>query len=349
MRISDWFRRSGAVALLVAMAAFASSLAHAQAPAEVTVNVFPGGINWPSFVAQKKGFFEHNGINVTLQATPSSVAQMTGLAEGKFDIAITAADNIVAYVEGQGEAAIGPQPEFFAFMGSDSGFLNLVVAPDIKSFSDLKGKTLSVDARKTGYAFVLFEMLVRNGLSRGDYDIEKVGGMVQRWNALRERKQSGTLLSTPFNILAKEQNFNQLAQATKVIGPYQGNVAASRRSWARENKTKVIAFIRGYVQAIDWLCGKANRGEAIRILLENLPEMSPELAQQGYDELLGSKDGFFREGRVNMKGLRTVLALRSHYAEPKKNLVDPMKYYDPSYYNAAMRLHKQVVSCQLRN
>jgi ABC-type nitrate/sulfonate/bicarbonate transport system substrate-binding protein len=325
------------VALLIAAAAFAAALVNAQAPAEVTVNVFPGGFNWPSFVAREKGFFERNGIQVTLRETPNSVAQMTGLAEGKFDVAITAVDNIVAYVEGQGEAPIGAQPDFFAFMGSDSGFLSLVAAPEITRIADLKGKTLSVDARTTGYAFVLFDMLRRNGLPEQSYRIETVGGMTQRWEALRERKQDGTLLSTPFNILAREQKFNQLAQAVKVIGPYQGNVAAARRSWARANRSKVIAFIRGYAQAIDWLYDKGNHDEAIRILLKNLPQMSPELAQRSYDELLDSHDGFFRKGRVSVEGLRTVLALRTRYAEPKKRLADPMKYYDPSYYDAAMR------------
>jgi ABC-type nitrate/sulfonate/bicarbonate transport system substrate-binding protein len=329
--------RLGVIALLIASSCAGGARASAQGLPEVIVNVFPGGFNWPSFVAQEKGFFQRSGIRVTLQATPNSVAQMTGLAEGKFDIAITAVDNIVAYVEGQGEAPIGPQPEFFAFMGSDSGFLSLVVAPGIKSFGDLRGKALSVDARTTGYAFVLFEMLARNGLSEGDYAIEKVGGGAQRWNALREGKQSGTLLSTPFNILAKQQQFVELAKATKVIGPYLGNVAATRRSWARENRGRVIAFIRGYAQAVDWLYDKANRDEAIQILMKNAPEMSPLLAQQSYGELLDPQDGFFRKGQVNLEGLRTVLALRSHYAEPRKNLEDPMKYYDPAFYAAAMR------------
>ena len=329
--------RANVLALLIAVMSVAGASAKAQDSPEVTVNVFPGGFNWPSFVAQEKGFFQRNGIRVALQATPNSVAQMTGLAEGKFDIAITAVDNIVAYVEGQGEAPIGPQPEFFAFMGSDSGFLSLVVGPGIKSFGDLKGKTFSVDARTTGYAFVLFEMLAQNGLTEGDYATEKVGGGAQRWNALREGKQSGTLLSTPFNLLAKEQQFVELAKATKVIGPYEGNVAATRRVWARENRSKVIAFIRGYVEAIDWLYGKANRDEAIQILLKKLPEMSPALAQESYGELLDPKDGFFRKGQMNLEGLRTVLALRSRYAEPPKKLADPAKYYDSSYYDEAMR------------
>jgi ABC-type nitrate/sulfonate/bicarbonate transport system substrate-binding protein len=334
MKISGWLR-FGAVVLLMA-ANLLTAPARAQAPAKVTVNVFPGGFNWPSFVGQQKGFFERNGITVTLQPTLNSVAQMTGLAEGKFDIAMTAFDNIVAYIEGQGEAPIGAQPEFFAFMGSDSGFLGLVVAPEAKRFADLKGKTLSVDARTTGYAFVLFDVLRRNGLAESDYKIEKVGGMEQRWAALRDRKQAGTLLSAPFNILARDQHFNQLAQATKVIGPYQGNVAATRRTWARENRTKVIAFIRGYAQAIDWLYDKSNRDEALTILLNNVP-MSPEIAGRTYDELLDPKDGFFHKARVSTEGLRTVLALRSRYADAKKTLIDPLKYYDPSYYDAALR------------
>jgi len=162
------FRRA---ALLVgALLAFTRS-APAQGPSEVTVNVFPGGFNWGIYVAQERGLFEKNGIRVTVQATPGSVAQMTGLAEGKFDIAMTAVDNIVAYVEGQGEAPIGPQPEFFAFMGSDTGFLSLVTASDVKAITDLKGRTLSVDALTTGYAFVLLAILRRSGLADGDYTI----------------------------------------------------------------------------------------------------------------------------------------------------------------------------------
>ena len=310
--------------------------AFAQIPSEVTVNVFPGGFNWAIYVAQERGLFENNGIRVKVQATPGSVAQMTGLSEGKFDIAMTAVDNIVAYVEGQGEAPIGPQSEFFAFMGSDTGFLSLVTAPDVKAIADLKGRTLSVDALTTGYALVLLDILLRNGLHDGDYSVDKVGGMVQRWTALRERKQDGTMLSTPYNILAKAEGFTQLAQATKVIGHYQGNVAAARRSWAAANRDKVIAFIRGYVAAIDWLYDRSNRDEAVRLLRKNLPQMSQDLAERSYDELLDPEDGFFRQGRMDMEGLKTVLDLRSRYGKPAKLLGDPMKYYDPTFHAAAI-------------
>ena len=246
------------------------------------LNVFPGGFNWVSFVAQTKGFFRNNGLEVALQSTSNSVAQMTGLSKGNFQIAMTAVDNIVAYVDGQGEAPIGPQPEFFAFMGSDSGFLSLVAGPGVKCVRDLRGKTLSVDAKTTGYAFVLFEILRRDGLVDGDYNVVKVGGMVQRWDALRAGNQDATLLSAPFDILAEEHGFNRIARAT-------AEQAAAKRSWAAAHGDEVIGFIRAYAAALDWLYDAANRGEAVRIFMANLPRMSAQLAQQSYDGVAASE------------------------------------------------------------
>lgn len=323
-------------ALLVPAIVIAPIEARAAGLGDVTVNVFPGGFNWPIYVAEDQGIFERHGIHVLLQGTKGSVAQMTDLSQGRFDIAMTALDNIVAYVEGQGEAPIGPQPDFVAVMGSDNSFLSLVAAPDVKTYADLRGKTLSVDARSTGYAFVLYEMLARNGLTQNDYTIETAGGMTQRWAALQEHKQVATMLSTPFNILARNEGFNQIAAATDVLGPYQGNVAATRRSWARDNKPKLIEFIRSYVQAIDWLYDPKNHKEAIRILLKNVPNMSPQLAETTYGELLDPRNGFFHNGQISVPGINTVLALRTRYAMPHKVLNDPLKYYDPAYYNAAI-------------
>ena len=313
--------------------------AQAQEPklGELSVSIFPGGFNWPTYVAQDNGLFARQGIHVTLQDTTGSVPQMTGLSQGRFNIAMTAIDNIVAYVEGEGEAPIGAQPDFVAVMGSDSSFLSLVAEPDIKTFADLRGKTLSVDARTTGFAFVLYDMLERKGLTRDDYTVEPAGGMVQRWTALEQHKQAATLLSTPFNIIARGEGYNQLAAATDIIGPYQGIVAATKRSWARGHKVQLVAFIRAYAQAVDWLYDPKNHDAAIRILTKNVPGMPPALAENTYRELLDPRNGFFRKGRMSVSGVRTVLALRTRYALPHKVLNDPMKYYDSTYYRAAMR------------
>ena len=299
----------------------------------VTVNVFPGGFNWGVYVGQSKGFFAEHRILVEVQGTPNSVTQMTDFSQGKFDIAMTAVDNVVAYVEGQGEAPIGPQPEFAAVMGSDSSFLSLVASPSIAKIEDLRGKTVSVDAATTGYAFVLYEILRRHGLDKdkGDYEIARAGGMVQRWNALRDGQHAATLLSAPYNIVARNAGFTEFVKATDIIGPYQGNVAAVRRSWAKENSAKVRAYIAAYRKSIAWLYQPNNRSEAIDVLRHHLPQMTEAMAESSYSELLDPARGFFRTCEIVRAGFDCVLELRSRYALPKKLLTDPDKYCDLSF------------------
>src|SRR5205823_8549567 len=108
----------------------------------VNLIVFPGGFNWPVWVAQERGFFAKNRLEVKVTPTPSSVFQLTNLIEGKFDIAMTAIDNLIAYREGQGEAKIDG-PDLIAFMGGDNGFLRLVAVPEVRSIRELKGKIVS--------------------------------------------------------------------------------------------------------------------------------------------------------------------------------------------------------------
>jgi ABC-type nitrate/sulfonate/bicarbonate transport system substrate-binding protein len=120
-----------------------------------------------------------------------------------------------------------------------------------------------------------------------------------------------------------------------VLGHYQGVVGATRRAWASEHETELIGFIRGYRSALDWLYDPAHKAEALAILRKNLPSMPEALAQQSYEILLHPTQGFTRDASLDVAGIRTVLALRSEYAEPKKELHDPGKYYDLSYYERA--------------
>lgn len=303
----------------------------------ITVNVFPGGFNWPIFVGQDKDFFAAHGMTVALQGTPDSVTQMTDFSAGKFDIVMTAVDNIVAYVEGQGQAPIGPQPDFFAFMGVDTGFLSLVVASGIKTIEDLRGKILSVDAMTTGYAFVLYEIMRRAGLDydTGDYKLVSAGGMAQRWKSLSEGRHQATLLSAPYDLMAQESGFNVLVRAADVIGPYQGNVGAARKSWAVRNTGKITGYIRAYREALTWLCMPAHQSEAIDILQVHSPLLSPGIAAESYAELLSPSFGFFPDCQIDPHGVARVLELRARHGRPRVKLGPVERYYDDCYWRAA--------------
>jgi|SRR5687768_1025365 ABC-type nitrate/sulfonate/bicarbonate transport system substrate-binding protein len=307
-------------------------------PKTVNLIVFPGGFNWPVWIAQDKGMFAKHGLEVKITPTPSSVFQLTNLIAGKFDIAMTAIDNLIAYREGQGEEPV-PGPDLIAFMGGDNGLLRLVTVPEVKGYADLRGKTVSVDARTTGYAFVLFEMLERGGGLRldQDYKVERAGGVLQRFQSLMEKKHDGTLLLSPFDLQANAKGFNVLGRATDVLGAYQGLVGGARKSWADANRDAVIGYIRAYSEAVDWLYDPRNKTEAVGIFRKNLPNVPQQGAEAAYGVLASPPDGFFKKARIDMEGVRTVLRLRSKYAAPRKSLTDPAKYYDDSFYRAAMR------------
>lgn len=331
--IGKFFRRSALIAL--ALLAACASTSPPAPPKPLRVIVFPGGFNWPVWAAAEKGFFASNGVAPILIPTPNSRTQLTGLIDGSYDIAMTAIDNIVAYREGQAGIAVDGS-DLVTVMGGDNGFLKLVAREDIRTIADLKGKELSVDSLTTGYAFVLMEILERNGLVLNrDYTTVAAGGGVERYNAMVQRKHAATLMISPFEILAKARGLNQLTDASAALGSYQGYVAAVRRSWARENSAALVGYIRAYRQAVDWLYQPVNREEALAMFMKNVPNATRQSAETSYSVLLDQSTGFQRGAQIDVAGVRTVLALRAKYGKPQKNLASPESYYDPQYFDRA--------------
>ena len=133
-----------------------------------------------------------------------------------------------------GKAAPVVGSDLFAFMAADTRVLpTLITLPEVKSYTGLRGRTLTVDATTTGYAFVLRAMLEHGGLRAGEYDIKSIGGVQQRYDDLLDKRHAGCLLNSPLEGLLVAQGFTALDTAANVVGRYQGQVGAARRSWAQ--------------------------------------------------------------------------------------------------------------------
>mgnify|MGYP000002749760 CR=1 FL=1 len=332
--------------LLACLPIFGSLNANAQTPTgavappvagALQVISFGGGFNLPIWAARDQGFFKQHGIEVQHTITADSKQLFTGLMEGKYHVAVTALDNILAYQEGQAEVKFNPPSDFFGFMGSDDGFLSLVAAPDIKSFADLKGKTISVDSMSNGFSFALRDMLARNGLKESDVQWARAGGTDRRFAALMEGQHAATMLRAPFDLQAKNRGFNQLATTRTTIGNYMGIVGAARRSWAANNEAQVVSFIRAYRDAIRWLKAPENRPQAQALLMKYVPNMNAQIAAQSCDLLLDPQTGFFSDVQLDDKGIQAVMDLRSKLGDNPQKLTDPSKYVDKRYWQKAMQ------------
>ncbi len=322
---------------IAAAAALVAAAGAAQAQKSLELIAFGGGGNWPVWAAEEKGLFAKNGIAVKLSFTPNSVEQIRNLMSGKYDLGTTAYDNVVAYQEGQGETELATQPDLFAFMGGYSGSLRFVTSPDIKTYAALKGKTVGVDAATTGFAFILYKLAAMNGLSMSDYKVEKLGGTPARVQALMEGKIAGTMISSPSELLPESKGYTRLGDTTAAFGPYQASIGVARREWAAKHGDELVAFIRSYVAAMDWLQDSANEDEAVSIYMKHIPAAPRPAAQKAYEVMFAANEGFQKKAKIDLEGCRTVLKLRSEFAKPQKNLTDPLKYIDESYYARAAR------------
>jgi ABC-type nitrate/sulfonate/bicarbonate transport system substrate-binding protein len=292
----------------------------------LNVIAFPGAPNLPTFAALEHGFFTEAGLDVRLSTTPSSIYQFEKFGAGEFDIAFTAFDNVVAYREGQGVAKLNPMPDFRVVMGASQVGLSVVVAGDIATAADLKGKTLALDAVSTGFAFVLYDLLAHLGLPRDAYQAVAVGATPERWQSVKAGTHAGTILIEPFTSIARGAGFKVLAQTKDLFPVYQGGIIAARRDWADSNQTSLSAFLGGYRKGLRWVLAPENRAAAQELLAAKMPEITPKALAAVMDSVLSPQTGLTPDGATLPDGMRAVLDLRSRYGKPQTMLVDIEKY-----------------------
>ncbi len=316
--------------LLAAIAAIFILVLPQQARAEdtkLTIMVFVGIQNLPLFAAQSQGFFAKHGLGVDIKIAPGSDVLRQGLADGQWQIVHTAFDNAVAMAEVAKVDIVG-------LIGGDNSFNHLIVQPEIGAVKDLRGKTVVVDALNTAYAFQLYDILAKNGLTKGDYTPKSVGATFKRLAAMQEDKNaSAAILNAPFSILAVKSGLKDLGSVSSVIGPYQATAGFSLRSWAKDNPDTLVKYLRAYVEGLRWSLDPKNKDAATALLTERL-KLTPEIAAECYALVTDPANGLAKDGKFDMDGFKNVLKLRAKFEGGTPN--PPEKYVDFSYYQKAL-------------
>lgn len=297
----------------------------------LTVMVFAGVQNLPIIAAQEQGYFRRQNIEVDVRIAPNSLELRNGLAEGRYQIVHTSVDNAVAMAEQSGV-------DILVFLGGDNGFNNLYVQPNIAKISDLRGKTVTVDAPDTAFAIMLYRMLELNGLKKGDYQVKPVGATRFRLDGLvNDKSHSAALLNLPFSIQAERAGLRDLGIAVNSVGPYLSTTGFTLRSWAPTNRGLLERYTQAYVEGLRWTLNQANKKTAIEYLSKRL-SLSDDISQRSYEIATDPNTGFDVDGRVNLAGFRNVLKLRAEIlgtwgGKPP----EPSKYLDLSYWEEALK------------
>jgi ABC-type nitrate/sulfonate/bicarbonate transport system substrate-binding protein len=312
---------------ILALSVLLSASALAQTP--VRTKVFPGAQALPLMAGVQQKIFERHGIKLELLFTTNSQELRDGLATGDFQVAHSAVDNAVAMVE-------MAKHDVIIVSGGDSSMNEFFVQPEIRSFADLKGKTVIVDAPNTAYALQAKKILRMNGLKDSDYTLKPVGGTMFRYKAMREDKSNAaSMLNPPFSIDAPGAGLKSLGRAIDLLGPYQATGAFVLRKWAADNADTLERYIAAQIESTRWVRTAANKDASVKMLAERF-KLQPDVAARTYDMLADSRFGLATDAAFNMEGFKNVLALRAEIegswgGKPPA----PDKYVDLAYYERA--------------
>jgi len=291
---------------------------------KLTVIVFPGVQNLPMLAAQAKGLYAKRGLAVDLKFTPNSDELRNGLAEGRYQIAHSAVDNAFALKD---KANV----DIAVVLGGDNSFNHLMVQSDINSLADIKGKTVVVDAVNTAYAFQLYEMLRQKGLNKGDYEIKMAGATGFRLDAMiKDKSNVAGMMNPPFSTRGEKAGLKDMGTAAAALGAYQGTSAFVLRDWGKANADTVVKYIQAYIEGWRWSFDPKNKAEVIALLVERL-KLPEDVATAAFES---TKNDFYRDGAIEMEGVKNVLKLRAQYEGGTP--ASPDKYLDLSYYQKAL-------------
>ena len=196
--------KSRLIAVAVATAAVLSAPA---ARAQQFINVLTGGtsgVYYPLGVAIGKIYSDKlPNVKTQVQATKASVENLILLQQGRGEIAFTLGDSLKAAWEGDEEAGFKTKLNKLRTIGAIyPNYIQIVATADsgIKTLADLKGKSLSVGAPKSGTELNSRAILAAAGLSYKDMGKVEYLPFAESVDLMKNRQLNATLQSAGLGV-----------------------------------------------------------------------------------------------------------------------------------------------------
>jgi ABC-type nitrate/sulfonate/bicarbonate transport system substrate-binding protein len=303
----------------------------AQKPPSQTIRVIClPGIPLPLLIAKDRGIFSRYEIEVVAEKATSASALRDALGNHTADIAHSSVENAVVADRSSGMDNV-------IVMGGEESTSELIVQPEIRMVSDLRGHTIILDGADTAYTLLLKKILSRSGLRPGqDYEMKVVGLAPQRLQAMRDHPEyAATIQKPPTSILSERAGLKSLGStdALSGMGKFQGIGGFVTRPWARDHGDLLERYIAAFVEAQRWMMDPANEKQVITLMASE-GHMPLDIAEQTYR--VAMKEAWTPDARFDVAGFNNVLALERQEQGATGTQPAPEKYYDLSWYSHAI-------------
>jgi NitT/TauT family transport system substrate-binding protein len=199
----------------------------------------------PLTLADKAGIFKKNGLDVELKMIPQKDRHLA-LASNAIQCAATTVETHVAW-----NANGVPITQIFQ-MDKSYGADGLAVRNSIKTFADLKGKSIGVSAPGTSPFFGLAWMLSKNGMSVKDVKLVSLEPQPAA-QAFVAGENDAAFTYEPYLSTVRANPAAGRIMATTLDYPMVMDTVGCAPAWIKANPKAAKALTESYFQALDMI------------------------------------------------------------------------------------------------
>lgn len=257
--------------------------------------------NLPLWIAQHAGFFDDEGLSVSIVLIEGIDEVTRRLAAGEFDLALTVTENTILNAEQGGRLEI--------IAGNVNRLpFSFIARPHIRSYAELRGARIGVSSISAGSSSLVMKLLAGHGLAYPqDYTLLAVGPILARWKMLQAGEIDGGLQGAPLNYIAVDAGFRDLGSPRSQFPDFQFTSLDADADWARRNPEAVRAFLRAWIRAHRWFY--ADKAGATEIAQKETG-VDRRYAERAWDEYV--RDEIFpRDGRASASAVQALIEVSS--------------------------------------
>lgn len=274
--------------LIAAAAAMAVVLSAPAARAQAFINVLTGGtsgVYYPLGVAIGKIYSDKiPDVKTQVQATKASVENLVLLQQGRGEIAFALGDSLKAAWEGDEEAGFKSKLDKLRTIGAIyPNYIQIVATADsgIKTLADLKGKSLSVGAPKSGTELNTRAILAAAGLSYKDMGKVEYLPFAESVDLMKNRQLNATLQSAALGVASlKDLSISTEITVVSVpkavvdkIGPPFKSVIIPANTYTGQDKDVPSAAVVNYLVTSSAVSDDLAY-QMTKLIYESLPELA---------------------------------------------------------------------------
>jgi NitT/TauT family transport system substrate-binding protein len=224
------------------------------------VKIMVGGLDkviyMPAMLTQRLGYFQDEGLNVTLLTEPAGVQAETALVSGQVQGAVgfydhtldlqtkgKSVESVVQFSRAPGEVEIA---------GNKGG---------ISSPEDFKGKKLGITGLGSSTDFLTKYMAVKNGVQTNEFTPVAVGAGPTFISALQKGSIQGGMTTDPTVAQILDKKLGKIlvdmrtpAGSQKALGgPYPSSSLYLQTDWVNGHKKTVQKLVDALVKTLGWM------------------------------------------------------------------------------------------------